>query len=115
PAVADLAARVRQHDIARRVARGLAQPLEDYQDRSQLPRPGDGKQWHGGHLNHIADNRDWPKLAGAIAHATRHETKTITEQLTEPGGDANGKSTRSERRHVRPDDAARAFVREVGE
>ena len=63
---ANLAARVRQHHVARRVADGLAHPFEHDQGRGHGPVAGQRQCRHRGHLDDVADDRDRPELVGAV-------------------------------------------------
>ena len=88
PAVAHLFGGVGEHGVARRVADGFADPLQDDQQRGYLPAAGQREQRHHRHLQDVAADRDRPVPTGAVGAAPGDQPQAVAEQFAEPGDHA---------------------------
>ena len=114
-AEAGLAARMRQHRIARWGADRLACPLgHDQQDR-KLPVIGHCQERHRGKIDNIAKDGHRPIDAAAVAEIAGHKPQCITKEFAKPRDKTDDGGTRSEDPKIRAGDAARAFIGHVRE
>jgi hypothetical protein len=69
----------------------------------------------GGHLHDVAENRDRPEAPCRVGQTSRNQPQAVAEQFAEAGNHPDHGAARRERSEERPEDAARAFVGEIGE
>src|SRR6185437_2245289 len=97
PAEAHLPAGLRQHDVARRIARGFADALQKDEHRRRRPATHDGQQRDGSHLHHVTDERDRPVQTAAVGQPPRYEAQRVAEKLPESRDAADDESTGAQR------------------
>jgi hypothetical protein len=115
PAVADVTRGVRQHHVARRVANRLARALQQDAHRRRRPRLRERQRRHGRHLHEIARERDRPELVRPLAQTSGHDAQPIAKQLARSRHHRHEKAAGAEAGEKRTGDAARAFIRQIGE
>jgi hypothetical protein len=106
---------VGEHHIAGRVAHRLTDAFEENQRGSHVPAPSQGHKRHGRHLDHIADDRDRPELAGPVAEPPRDQAQAVPQQLAKARDDRHDRRTGAEHSEIGPKDPPRALVGEIRE
>ncbi len=79
PTLADGFPGLREHDIAGRIARRLADAFENDERRRGRPRADQCQSRYGSHLHDISQERDRPVPAAAIGKASRGQTQRVPE------------------------------------
>ncbi len=104
-----------QHDIARRVAKGLAHPLQYDQRRGCGPARRQRQRWDRRHLQDVAEDSDGPEPSGRVSPASRDQPQAVSHELAEARDEAHGGGAGAEQGEVGAKEAPGPFVGEVGE
>src|SRR5579883_1355225 len=106
---------MRKQYVAGRVTDRLSQPFKQEKPRSERPIAGQGQQRYSSHRDPIAEQRQQPESSRPIADTARKQTQGIADQFPEPSDHSHRRRARPQHGEVRPYDAARALIGEIGE
>ncbi|WP_328822641.1 hypothetical protein [Paraburkholderia domus] len=112
---ADALRGTREHHVTRWIAYCLADAFQDDQTRCRLPAVCQRERRHRDHLDDVAKDRDRPELSCRVGDNSRDNTQAIAEELAKADDDPDDCCRCARGLEERPQNTARAFVREIGE
>ena len=107
--------RIGDHRFDRRSSYCTARSLCDYQRRCLRPVARQRERRNCQHVNGVTDKGDDPVFVCLVRDKAGDRTESIAQQLTESDYKSNHSRAGAERTHEGANDAARAFVSEIGE